>query len=158
MDAPTAAQRTRSTRVIGIAAWTTNAAEADPSTATIPKLWNRFTHEDWFARLDGIGALGPTIAVYCDYETDVSGRYRILLGREIDGEPGAGTDLGSVQIPSGRYLVFRVTGPMPQAVIDGWRRVWAFFAEPEQAQRAYTVDLEVYHADGTGIELWIAVR
>ncbi len=158
MSAPTEARRIESTRVVGIAAWTSNAAEADPSTATIPGLWARFTHEDWFARLEGIGAIGPTIAVYSDYETDVSGRYRLLLGRELGGETSALPDCGSVQIPKSRYLVFRVAGPLPRAVVDGWHQVWGFFAEPGQVQRAYTADLELYHADGAGVDIWIAVR
>ena len=157
MSAPTETQRTRSTRVVGIAAWTDNAAEAHPSTAAIPGLWARFTHEDWFARLEHNGGIGPPVAVYSDYETDASGRYRILVGREVHGETGAVASLSSVEIPSGRYLVFRVEGPIPRAVIDCWQQVWTFFAQPGQRQRAYTADLEVYDADGTGVEIWIAV-
>ena len=158
MSAPGEAHRTKATRVVGITAWTSNAAEAHPATAKIPSLWARFTHEDWFVRLERVGAVGPTIAVYSDYETAVAGDYRILLGREVDGQGGAVANLESVQIPTGRYAVFRFEGAVPQAVIHGWQEIWAFFAQPGPLQRAYTADLEVYHADGTGVAIWIAVR
>src|SRR2546428_4867029 len=81
MSAPTETQRTRSTRVVGIAAWTDNAAEAHPSTAAIPGLWARFTHEDWFARLEHNGGVGPPAPLYSYYQAAASWRHRHLVGR-----------------------------------------------------------------------------
>ena len=51
--------------------------------------------------------------------------------------------------------MFRCVGPLPQAVIDGWRDVWAYFAGRAPA-RAYTYDLEIY-AEAGAVEIWVAV-
>src|SRR5437773_11611344 len=110
MSAPGEAHRTKATRVVGITAWTSNAAEAHPATAKIPSLWARFTHEDWFVRLERVGAVGPTIAVYSDYETAVAGDYRVLLGREGDGQAGAVGNPGSGQVANGRNAGLRLHG------------------------------------------------
>jgi hypothetical protein len=51
-------------RVAGLAVRTTNAAEAEPSTAQIPGLWHRFTVEDWFGRLEIYGVAGATAEIW----------------------------------------------------------------------------------------------
>lgn len=158
MSEPTEAQRTTPTRVAGLAAWTSNAVEVQPTAAKIPGLWGRFTSEAWFDRLERVGAVGPPVAVYTDYKTDVSGDYRILVGREVPGEAGALPGLQSISIPAGRYLVFRFKGTVPHVVIEGWHQVWTFFEQARPLQRAYTADLEMYHPDGAGVDIWIAVR
>ena len=158
MSEPTEAERPEPTSVAGLAAWTSNAAEAQPSTAKIAGLWGRFTDEVWFDRLERVGAVGPPVAVYTDYKTDVSGDYRILVGREIPGGAGALPGLQSISIPAGRYLVFPFKGRVPRVVIEGWHHVWTFFEQARPFQRAYTADLEMYHADGAGVDIWIAVR
>jgi hypothetical protein len=50
-----------------------------------------------------------------------------------------------------------VAGPVPQAVIDGWRDVWAFFEREAAPKRSYTYDIEIYR-HGTPVEIWVAVR
>jgi predicted transcriptional regulator YdeE len=47
---------------------------------------------------------------------------------------------------------------IPGVVIAGWSRVWEFFSRPGARRRAFTADLEVYDADGGGLEIWIAVE
>ena len=96
------------------------------------------------------------MAVYSAYESDVSGSYQILIGREV-AQSSAGTPpLQVVEIPPAKYLVFTCSGPLPGAVIDGWRAVWAFFARPNAPQRAYTADFEAY-LEPERVEIWIAV-
>jgi len=142
--------------VVGLATRTTNADEADPSKARIGELWGRFTTQNWAERLGQGVAFGPTIAVYSAYESDVSGSYQILVGREIAGSSPVAPPLQVVDIPPGQYLVFSCTGPLPGAVIDGWRAVWAFFEQPDAPRRAYTTDFEAY-LEPEHIEIWIAV-
>jgi predicted transcriptional regulator YdeE len=158
MTEPTLTQRTAATCVAGLAAWTNNAAEAQPTTAQIPHLWDRFTREHWFERLERSGAVGSPAAVYTDYRTDVAGEYRIVVGREVPcgAEPVPG--LHSISIPAGRYLIFQFHGSMPRVVIDGWHQVWSYFQQPGTLRRAYTADLEMYRADGTGVAICIAVK
>ena len=59
--------------------------------------------------------------------------------------------------PPGQYLVFNCSGPLPGAVIEGWRAVWAFFERPDALRRAYTADFEVYF-EPERVEIWIAVH
>jgi len=128
-----------------------------PSNARIPGLWGEFASQNWAERLGQGGAFGPTMAVYSAYESDVSGSYQILIGREV-AQASAGTpSLQVVDIPPGKYLVFSCAGPLPGAVIDGWRAVWAFFERAGAPRRAYTADFEAY-LEPERAEIWIAVR
>jgi len=45
-------RRAEPKRIVGLAMRTTNTAESDPSSAKIPKLWERFGKERWAERLD----------------------------------------------------------------------------------------------------------
>ena len=151
------ARRGTPRQVVGVAIRTTNASEVDPATALIPGLWSRFSAEGWADRLGKLGARGPTLAVYSRYESDASGSYQLLVGRELRGRAPDGDALETEMIPQGEYLVFSCPGPLPQAVIDGWRTVWSFFERPEAPARAYTADFEVY-SDSQPVEIWVATR
>ncbi|HEY3883926.1 MAG TPA: GyrI-like domain-containing protein, partial [Vicinamibacterales bacterium] len=118
----------------------------------------RYMKAGWSDRLGSAGAAGPTIAVYSDYTSDLDGPYRLLVGRELlVGAPDP-QGVESVEIPAGPYLLFSFRGAMPQVVMAGWQRVWAYFEERRNVQRAYTADFETYPEDGTGVDIWIAVR
>ena len=143
--------------IVGLATRTTNATESNPSAAKIPLLWGRFTNEHWSERLEEVGAFGPTIAVYSAYESDVSGSYQLLVGRQMRDSRPVSPPLQIVAAAQGSYLAFRCSGPLPQAVIDGWRDVWAYFGRGDAPVRAYTCDFEVYPDRGS-VEIWVAVR
>ena len=142
---------------MGLATRTTNTAESSPSTAKIPVLWARFTNEHWSERLEEVGAFGPTIAVYSAYESDVSASYQLLVGRQVRDARPVSPPLQIVAATQGSYLAFRCSGPLPQAVIDGWRDVWAYFARDNVPARAYTADFEIY-GDAGPVEIWVAVQ
>lgn len=141
--------------VVGLAIRTTNAAEADPSTAKIGQLWGQFVTEGWASRLEKVGAFGPAVAVYSAYERDATGSYQVLIGRQVPRARPVSTPLHVVSTPPGSYLVFRCAGPLPQAIIDGWRDVWAHFARDAAPARAYTADFEIY-ADAGPPEIWVS--
>lgn len=154
---PPVSRRSSSNQIVGLAARTTNAAESNPATARIPKLWGQFMAEDWSNRLEQLGATGPTVAVYSAYESDHTGSYQLLVGRELRTSTRLPKPLEQVAPDAGSYLVFRCSGPLPQAVIDGWQAVWAHFDRKTPPARAYTFDFEIY--DGSGaVEIWVAVR
>src|SRR5213596_4218026 len=138
------ARRSEPKRIVGLATHTTNAAESNPSAGKIPQLWGRFTAEQWSKRLETLGAVGPTLAVYSEYESDASGSYQLLVGRQVRDSRPVSPPLQIVSIAQGSYLAFRCSGPLPQAVIDGWRDVWAYFARDNVPARAYTADFEIY--------------
>ncbi len=154
---PPELRRSKPRHVVGLATRTTNAAESNPASGKIPQLWGQFMNDKWFDRLDQAGAVGPPIAVYSAYESDVSGSYQLLVGREVRTPPSLSPPLQIVSLPQARYLVFRRSGPMPRVVIDGWQEVWEYFAGSDAPARAYTFDFEIY-PDAAGVEIWVAVR
>jgi len=149
-------RRAEPKHIAGLATRTTNTAESSPSTAKIPLLWGQFTNEHWLERLKEVGAFGPTVAVYSAYESDVSGSYQLLVGRQVRNSRPLSPPLQIVSAPQESYLAFRCSGPLPQAVIDGWCDVWAYFARGDAPARAYSFDFEIYRDAGT--EIWVAVR
>ncbi len=154
---PPEPRRAAARQVVGLAIRTTNAAEADPATARIPELWGRYSSGKWAERLEDLGAVGPTLAVYSRYESDVSGSYQLLVGRELKGSATVLEPLETETIPPGQYLTFSCPGPLPQAVLDGWRRVWTFFERPDAPSRAYSADFEVY-SDSQPVDIWVAIH
>ena len=150
-------RRAEPKRVVGLAIRTTNAAESDPSSAKIPTLWERFGKERWAERLDEVGAFGPTTAVYSAYESDATGSYQLLVGRQVRDSSPVSAPLQVVSTSPGSYRIFQCSGPMPQAVIDGWRDVWTYFASANVPGRAFTSDFEIYPDSGP-VEIWVAVR
>jgi predicted transcriptional regulator YdeE len=123
----------------------------------IAKLWGRFRDEKWFERLEHSGAFGPPVGVYSAYESDVTGSYQILVGREISTPTSPTPPLQIVSLPEAGYLVFRRSGSLPQMVIDGWQDVWAYFAGKDAPARAYSFDFEIC-PNATNVEIWVAVR
>ena len=154
---PPELRRSKPRHVVGLATRTTNAAESDPALGKIPKLWGRFRNENWFDRLKHSGAFGPPVGVYSAYESDDTGSYQILVGREVPTPASPAPPLQLVSLPEARYLVFRRSGSLPQMVIAGWQDVWAYFAGKDAAARAYSFDFEIY-PNATNVEIWVAVR
>lgn len=150
-------RRSEPKQILGLATRTSNAAESNLSGGKIPPLWRRFIAEQWSERLEKVGASGPTIAVYSDYESDASGSYQLLVGRQVRNSQSVAPPLQIVSAPQASYLVFRRSGPLPQAVIDGWHDVWAYFARADAPPRAYTFDFETY-PDAESVEIWVAVQ
>ena len=153
---PPELRRSKPRLVVGLATRTTNAAESNPASGKIPQLWGQFMNDKWFERLEQAGAVGPSIAVYSAYESDVSGSYQLLVGREVLIPPSLSPPLQIVSLPEARYLVFQRSGPLPGVVIDGWQEVWEYFAGRDTPARAYTFDFEIY-PDAAGVEIWVAV-
>jgi predicted transcriptional regulator YdeE len=152
-------RQTEAKRVAGLALRTDNATEsrAGGSGGKIPGLWQRFRTEDWFGRLEALGAFGPPIGVYSAYESDVSGSFQILAGREVPATAGVAAPLYVVSVPAGTYLVFESAGQLPQSVVKGWQEVWAYFERPRDVARAYSCDFEIYPS-AEAVEIWIAVK
>ena len=138
--------------VTGLSTRTNNADEMNPDSAKIGALHQRFDENVQVNYQAGARVYG----VYYDYESDASGEFSVLAG--ADRVEFASVELETVKIPAGDYLVFEGKGEMPNAVIDAWGKVWAYFsAENCQHERSYTVDYE-YHKEPNAVEIHIAVN
>jgi predicted transcriptional regulator YdeE len=144
-------------RIVGIEAWTSNRREAEEATAAIPALWRRFLGEGLERRIPDRTATGRICAVYTDYERDHRGGYRLVVGAEVAGVDELPAGMVAVTVPAGDYLVFAARGPMPDALVVTWRRVWEYF-EHAPARRAYTADLEVHYPAGSAVDVCVALH
>ena len=131
-------------RVAGIAVRTTNAAEADPASARIGPLWDRFFSESWEHKLPPPGADGRVFGVYSGYASDQHGAFDVTAGVAAPANHQALQGATTVDIEAGTYLVFEAEGQMPQLVIDAWGAVWRYFANHPQVQRRFGTDFEAY--------------
>lgn len=124
------------TTIRGLQTRTQNTDEMNPGTQKIAPLWGKFYTEIMPTLKEGAALYG----VYHNYESDADGMFDVLVGSEQEGE-----GLTSVILQEGRYLKFPVKGEMPQAIIDAWIRVWAYFEDPSiDERRAYETDFEHY--------------
>ena len=55
------------------------------------------------------------------------------------------SNLVTIAIPAGKYLVFSETGNMPNTVMNAWEKAWEYFNDPScEYTRSYNVDFEQY--------------
>jgi len=142
-------------RIQGVSVRTCNADEAHPGRARIGALWAEFAAQ--VVPHLAVGAV--TYGVYHHYASDSNDAYDLLVG----GDAFQKNTLADAQawraarIQDGPYAVFQANGPMPQAVIEAWGRVWSYFADPQcPHKRAYTTDFERYGPDGV-VDICIAL-
>jgi predicted transcriptional regulator YdeE len=133
--------------VSGLSVRTINSDEFNPSTAKLPSLWQQFAATE---KLQD----GAVYGVYSDYETDDSGHYTVTAG--MNNPMFTSSDFTTVKIDTGDYLVFEDKGPMPQTVIETWKRVWSYFTDDAAYKRSYTTDFELYNGPDS-IAIYIKV-
>ncbi len=122
--------------ISGLQTRTQNADEMNLETQKIAPLWGKFYTDIMPTLKEGTALYG----VYTNYVSDADEMFDVLVGSEEGGE-----GLASVTLQEGRYLRFPVKGEMPQAIIDAWTRVWAYFEDPSiDERRAYETDFEHY--------------
>lgn len=147
-------QRVAATRVCGVKVRTRNADERQPSSAKIGPMWQQFFAEGFYEKIPGKQPESPVYGVYSGYESDAHGLFDVTAGVSTP-SPAQGFD--SVVIEPGRYLVFEAHGPMPDAIINAWERVWVYFEQPGVEARAFVTDFEVYQADNQAL-IYIGIR
>ncbi len=120
--------------VTGFSVRTHNSDEFYEKTAKLPRLWQQFYTSELATNANVLG-------VYSNYDSDANGPYTVTVGVKSN---HAKTQLNSVTIQAGKYLVFQGTGPMPATVVETWKQVWAFFEANTEHQRNFISDFEVY--------------
>ncbi len=127
-------QHVESFIVTGLSVRTQNSDEFNEKTAKIPALWQQFYNSE-------LAKNANIFSVYSNYDSDANGPYTVTVGVESD---HAQTQLSSVTIQAGNYLVFQGTGPMPATVIETWKRVWMLFETNTEHRRNFISDFEAY--------------
>ena len=137
--------------VTGLQIRTKNADEMNPETQKIAPLWGRFYSEVLPTLSEGATLYG----VYHNYESDAQGEFDVLVGADSLEET---EEMKSVALQAGKYLMFPVKGELPQAIIDTWIQVWAYFEDPSiDERRAYETDFERYISENE-VEIYIGVH
>lgn len=122
--------------IVGLCARTSNLDPQMP--IVIVRLWEKLFGTDYAEQISPKCSAYP-IGLYSDYESDVSGKYDITVGFEV--EPHAKVPAGAVHkmIPAGTYAKFYVEGDQKEAVGAFWQSLWQM-----NLPRTYTGDFEVY--------------
>lgn len=120
--------------VTGFSVRTQNKDEFNEKTAKLPNLWQQFYASE-------LATKATVYGVYSNYDSDANEFYTVTAGVESSHSK---MELSAVTVQTGNYLVFQGTGPMPAAVIETWKRVWAFFEINTEYSRNFTSDFEAY--------------
>lgn len=146
-------------KLIGLEIRTTNQREADPATAKIPGLWQRFFTEGIEARIPNKANAGVRFGTYTNYESDHTGEYSLIAAAEVSSLADIPEGMTSLVISPAKYLVFPVQGEMPMALVETWGYIWHYFANDSDYERTYTADFELYHDpnDVAKVDVYIAV-
>src|SRR3954447_22529825 len=105
-------------KIIGIEARTSNRSEANPQTAKIPALWQKFFQVE--ERIPNRMDTNTIFGTYTNYESDHNGDYSLIVASEVSSLDDVPSEMVGLTIPSARYLVFTAEGQMPAAIIETW--------------------------------------
>jgi predicted transcriptional regulator YdeE len=117
----------------------------------IGELWRRFREMGGAA---GIAArTGDSVyCVYCEYETDATGAFTVLIGCAVDADAEIPEGMMKLAIEAGRFFVFEPVGELPKSVFETWAEIWSM-----PIDRRYQADFDRYGNDGK-VTVHVGVR
>lgn len=158
----------------GISVRTTNRAEISYETAKLGRLWQKFYQDHVSHLVQSADIYG----IYHNYESsDLVGAFDVVASWKVEDEQQEGenvlsaesvlsaahaSDVVTLTIPAGKYLVFSEHGNMPNTVMNAWEKAWEYFNDPNcEHTRTYNVDFERY-IDGNleygQVDLYIGIE
>lgn len=144
-------------RVVGLETRTSNAEEAGGA-GRIGALWSAVHNGPLKETVPGTLDAPVLVAVYSDYVDGAEGEYRLVVGRPAL-DPGTPSELVSVEVPDGSFLLFEASGEMPQALIETWTRIHEYFAGPSPYHRTFAGDFELHDGNQPDhVAVYVAVR
>jgi predicted transcriptional regulator YdeE len=144
-------------KIIGVETRTSNSVEANPQTAKIPALWQKFFQVE--EKIPNRKNADTMLGTYTNYESDHNGEYSLIVSSEVSSLDDIPNKMVGIAIPTARYLVFTAEGQMPAALIETWAQIWQYFSANPEYQRAYTTDFELHDKNNESrAEVYIAVK
>ena len=159
----------------GISVRTSNIAEISHETAKLGKLWQKF-YQNHVSHLEEDQ---DVYGIYHNYESDDVGAFDVVASwkanceqseqDQVDGDDSLSavntsknSNLVTVNIPAGKYLLFSEHGRMPNTVMNAWEKAWEYFNSVScEHIRTYNVDFERY-IDGNlefgQVDLYIGIE
>nr|WP_259548674.1 zinc ribbon domain-containing protein [Heyndrickxia oleronia] len=147
---------------MGINTRTTNAIEATPE-GVIPSMWEKYYTGEIAAQIPNQVNPQHTIALYSNYESDVSSEYDFSIGTQVEEPNQSSNDFVIKTIPASNYAVFTTNqGKFTEIVPMAWIDIWKWF-ETSGVERTYTGDFELYDErcvdpDQAVVDIYIAIK
>ncbi|MBM9579487.1 AraC family transcriptional regulator [Leptospira sp. 201903070] len=148
-------------QIVGISEVTKNQDEISGK-GKIGGLWHRFFAEGILDKIPNKKEPANLFAVYTDYESDESGKYRILIGAEVTDGSWVPEGMELRKIPKGKYSKFTSdTGSIATVVIAVWRKIWS--DSELKSKRAFQSDFEFYdqrtsNPESAQVEVFIGMK
>ncbi len=158
----------------GTSVRTTNNAEISHDTAKLGRLWQKFYQN----HVSHLAQDADIYGIYHNYESDdLVGAFDVVASWKVEDEQQEGenvlsaesvlsaahsSDVVTVAIPAGKYLVFSEEGHMPNTVMNAWEKAWEYFHDRDcEHTRTYNVDFERYiggNLEYGQVELYIGIE
>jgi predicted transcriptional regulator YdeE len=119
--------------------------------AQIGDLWRRF-HAMGGATAIAARRDDSVYCVYCEYETDFTGAFTVLIGCAVDADAAVPEGMKKLAIETGRFFVFEPMGELPKSVFETWAEIWNM-----PVDRRYQADFDRYGSDGK-VTIHVGVR
>ncbi len=133
---------------------TTN--ENNQAMQDIGALWGRVLSQNLLAKISNQTST-KIFALYYEYEKDHTRPYSVLLGVSVNNLVDLPTDIIGVEIPTQNYTVFEANGPMPEALIQTWQKIWQ---QNDALARNFQFDFEEYdpqNPNAPQAKVWIGL-
>lgn len=140
----------RSLNIVGISIVTST--EEAMKENTLGKLWGNFMQNPIKEKL-GTLEQNEIFAVYSDYESDYTGKYKATIGYAVADPNNIPEGLTLTTLPAGHYKSFYPNSPQPMDVFATWQEIWA---KDQELNRAYIADFEVYGENS--VTIYVGVK
>lgn len=125
-------------KVMGVSVWTLN--KDGIATDDIFQLWQRWFKEEIMDQIPG--KINDDIYnVYCEYETDSEGSYKVILGNRVNSIDYVPPGLEGISIPKSKYALYHLEGKLPDVVYNTWQRIH----HEKSYERRFSADFDVYN-------------
>ncbi|MFY9088609.1 GyrI-like domain-containing protein [Arcobacter aquimarinus] len=143
--------RIKKLMISGISVVTNNEFEMSEENGKIAGLWEEYFQKDIYKKTFDKANSDFMYGVYSNYESDVSGNYKVTVGVEVTKSKNA------IVIEDKKYLVFTKQGELPMVVVELWEEIWEYFEKNSEYERAFEVDFEKY-AKEDEVEIYVSIK
>ncbi|MCK0470963.1 GyrI-like domain-containing protein [Halalkalibacter sp. APA_J-10(15)] len=126
----------------GVGTKTSNEKELTAE-GVIPKMWEQFYQQSISEMIENKKD-NTVLALYSDYESDVSGAYFFRIGHQLQSRSDQKEGVVLKEIPAAEYIIFTSKkGPISEVVPQLWQEIWNYFSTSIEI-RSYSGDFEIY--------------
>lgn len=143
-------------KIIGISVRTTN--KKGKSMNDIGQLWNRFYSENILSKIPEKES-DDIYSIYTEYKSDYTEDYTTIIGCKVKSLDSIPDGMIGKEFSGGEYIKHIVSGKMPEAVVNEWKKIWD---KDKILKRKYTADYEFYgkksqDPNNPEVEIFIAI-